>query len=264
VREIIRVKSVSSRMLKGNVAYVRIKQFQDRTHDELLAALARLRTESHGRITGVLLDLRSNPGGLVDSSTSVADEFLEGGTIFSARHRGQIVDDVKAHSGGALVGVPTVVLVNAYTASAAELLTGALQDARRARVVGVQTFGKGSVQTIFELPGGAGMRLTTERYYTPSGHAIQADGIHPDVLVNASDAAGVPVVRERDLEGHLDAEERGGGSRAAVVVDAGVQPEPNDTQAEAADGSVAKSIPFDPEAGRDVMLKVGYATLTHG
>ena len=263
VREIIRVKSVSSRMLKGDVAYVRIKQFQDKTHDELLEAVARLRGESHGKITGVVLDMRSNPGGLVDEAAEVADEFLAGGSIYSARHRGQVVDDVKAHGGGALVDAPTVILVNAFTASAAELVTGALQDGKRATVVGVQTFGKGSVQTIFELPGGAGMRLTTERYYTPSGHAIQADGIHPDVVVSGSeDSLPLPPVRERDLEGHLDAENRGNATtppRSAVVVDGGASDDPS---LDTSQGSVARNVPFDPDAGKDPMLKIGYGIVT--
>jgi carboxyl-terminal processing protease len=266
VREVIHVRSVASRMLKGNVAYVRIKQFQDKTHDELIEAIARLRAESNGRVAGVVLDMRSNPGGLVDEAADVADEFLAGGTIYSARHRGAVVDDVKAHGGGALVDVPTVVLVNAFTASAAELVTGALQDAKRATVVGVQTFGKGSVQTIFELPGGAGMRLTTERYYTPSGHAIQADGIHPDVLVAAAeDQLPLPPVRERDLAGHLDAENRGGGATAAppkssaVVVDAGAT---EDLSIEPTQGSVARNVPFDPTTSKDPTLKIGYGLLT--
>jgi carboxyl-terminal processing protease len=142
--------------------------------------------------------MRNNPGGLVDEAAAVADEFLSGGTIYTARHRGQVVDEVKAHAGGSLVDTPAVVLVSAYTASAAELVSGALQDAKRAKIIGSQTFGKGSVQTIFELPGGAGMRLTTEHYYTPAGHAVQADGIHPDIHVNADDTT-IPLVRERDL-----------------------------------------------------------------
>jgi carboxyl-terminal processing protease len=265
VREIVRVKSVSARMLKGNVAYLRVKQFQDRTHDELLAAIARLRGEARTPFAGVLLDVRSNPGGLVDEAADVADEFLSGGTIYSARHRGQVVENVTAHGGGALVDAKTVVLVNAYTASAAELVTGALQDAKRATVVGESTFGKGSVQTIFELPGGAGMRLTTERYYTPSGHAIQADGIHPDVTI-AAEASPLPPVRERDLEGHLDAEDRGGGSRATVVVDAGTtgaaEDAPDAGLPQGSEGSFARNVPFDPSTGSDAALRVGYGILT--
>ena len=214
-----------------------------------------------------MLDLRNNPGGLVDEAAEVADEFLASGTIYTARHRGQVVDEVKAHPGGALVDTPAVVLVSAYTASAAELVTGALQDAKRARVVGSQTFGKGSVQTIFELPGGAGMRLTTERYYTPAGHAVQADGIHPDIVVNADDTT-FPLVRERDLEGHLAGEAPPGADKTTtvIVVNAGAARErqaQEDEEAEASGGSVAK-VALDPEKGSDAVLKIGYGVLVKG
>jgi carboxyl-terminal processing protease len=266
-REIIKVPSVASRMLKGDVAYIRIKQFQDRTHDELVRAVGRLRGESRGKIAGVVLDMRNNPGGLVDEAAEVADEFLGGGTIYTARHRGQVLDEVRARAGGALVDAPTVVLVSAYTASAAELVTGALQDAKRAKVIGSQTFGKGSVQTIFELPGGAGMRLTTERYYTPAGHAVQADGIHPDVVVNADDTT-FPLVRERDLAGHLEGEapaaEKAEKGERAVVVDAGAEARAREeAEAETSGGSVAK-VPVDPETGNDSVLKIGYGILVRG
>jgi carboxyl-terminal processing protease len=263
VREIIKVPSVASRMLDGNVAYVRVKQFQDKTHEEMLKAIGRLRGEAHGPFAGVVLDMRGNPGGLVDEAADVADEFMSGGTIYTARHRGQIVDEVKAHPGGAFADAKTVILVNGYTASAAEIVTGALQDAKRATVVGAQTFGKGSVQTIFELPGGAGMRLTTERYYTPAGHAVQAEGIHPDVVVSEAEAGFFPVVRERDLQGHLEGE----GSAAAahppsLVIDAGVATPPTDEELAGTDGSVAK-VPSNPDKGKDAVLKIGYGLLVH-
>jgi carboxyl-terminal processing protease len=208
--------------------------------------------------------MRNNPGGLVVEAAAVADEFLSGGTIYTARHRGEVTDDVRAHAGGALVDAPTVVLVSAYTASAAELVAGALQDAKRAKVIGSQTFGKGSVQTIFELPGGAGMRLTTERYYTPAGHAVQADGIHPDVVVNADDTS-FPLVRERDLEGHLAGEapaaEKAVGT---IVVDAGAAARAEEKEdAESSGGSVAK-VPADPTTGSDAVLKIGYGSLVKG
>jgi carboxyl-terminal processing protease len=209
--------------------------------------------------------MRSNPGGLVDEAANVADEFLTQGTIYTARHRGQVVDEVKARGGGAFANAKVVVLVNGYTASAAELVTGALQDAKRATVVGEQTFGKGSVQTIFELPGGAGMRLTTERFYTPSGHAVQAEGIHPDVTVNEAEESSFPVIRERDLEGHLAPESRGGAtvSGTTVVVDAGAKAASSassDEEPHATEGSVA-NIPSDPDASKDAVLKIGYALL---
>jgi carboxyl-terminal processing protease len=264
VREVIKVPSVASRLLKGDVAYVRIAQFQDKTHEQLLKAAARLRAEAKGPFKGVVLDMRSNPGGLVDEAADVADEFMSGGTIYTARHRGQVIDDVKAHGGGAFADAKTVVLVNGYTASAAEIVTGALQDAKRATVVGEQTFGKGSVQTIFELPGGAGMRLTTERYYTPSGHAVQAEGIHPDVTVSSNDDSPFPVLRERDLEGHLAPEDRGAAHATAngttIVVDAGAPSAQSEDDLGGTEGSVA-NIPADPAAGKDAVLKIGYALL---
>ncbi len=209
VRQIIRVASVQAKMLDGNIGYIRLKQFQDHTHDELLKAAATLRKSGNAR--GVILDMRSNPGGLVDEAADVADEFLSGGQIYTMRHRGQVVDEAHAKSGGAFANVPIVILVDEWSASAAELVAGALQDSGRAMVVGQNTFGKGSVQSIIDLPDGAGLRLTTARYYTPGGHAIQADGIHPNVLVKPakeSPSSAYPELRERDLEGHLAPEER--------------------------------------------------------
>jgi carboxyl-terminal processing protease len=261
VREIIHVPSVSSKLLTGGVAYVRVKQFQERTHDELLEAAGRLRAKSGGKLTGILLDLRADPGGLVDQAADVADEFLDGGDIYTARHRGQIIDEVKARSGGAFVREPCVVLVNNWTASASELVAGALQDQKRATVVGERTFGKGSVQAILSLPGGAGMRLTVSRYYTPSGHAIQADGVHPDVTVDMKKDDEVVSFRENDLEGHLAAQPGAAASASAppksVVVVAG------DAGAAVPESSrkEATNVPDDPSTGTDAVLKVGWQVL---
>jgi carboxyl-terminal processing protease len=255
-REVIKVKSVVAKRLDGDVAYVRLKQFQDGTHEELLRAVGQLRSASPAPLRSVLLDLRNNPGGLVDEAEAVADEFLGDGTIYSTRHRGKIVDEVKAHAGGAFATLPVVALVSEYSASAAELLAGALQDNGRASIVGATTFGKGSVQTIFDLPGGAGLRLTTMRYYTPSGHSIQALGIRPDVVVKGPDdgkPAAVGVVRERDLEGHLVGEQ-GGASKAAQVVLKSDKPLEQS-------GVGRKEVPVDPDQGGDFALKVGYDML---
>ncbi len=258
VREIIRVASVSSKLLSQRIAYVRIRQFQERTHDELLLAAAKVRSRAAGPLAGIVLDLRADPGGLVDQAADVADEFLEGGVIYTTRHRGQVVEEVTARPGGAFVSEPCVVLVNQYTASASELVAGALQDSKRATIVGEPTFGKGSVQAILALPGGAGMRLTISRYYTPSGHAIQADGVHPDVTVEGKKEEGGVSYRERDLEGHLAAEASGppAAPRSVVVVggDAGEE-EP------VASGSEARNVPDDPERGTDGVLKVGWQVL---
>jgi carboxyl-terminal processing protease len=258
VREVIHVPSVSSKLLADGVAYVRVKQFQEHTHDELLAAAAKLRRRSGGPIAGIIVDLRNDPGGLVDQAADVADEFLDGGVIYTTRHRGQVVDEVTARSGGAFSQGPCVVLVNQYTASASELVAGALQDQKRATVVGEPTFGKGSVQAIVALPGGAGMRLTVSRYYTPSGHAIQADGVHPDISVEMSKVDGSVSYREKDLEGHLSAEPGAAPAprpRAVVVAaaDAG--------RAVESTGSEARNVPDDPSKSDDPVLKVGWQAL---
>jgi carboxyl-terminal processing protease len=252
VREEIHVLSVTSKRLIGDVAYVRVKQFQDGTHQELVRAAARLRGERGGELQGVILDLRNNPGGLVDEAEGVADEMLSSGVIYTTRHRGQIVDEPHAHEGGAFASLPVVALVNEFTASSAELVAGALQDSGRATVVGAPTFGKGSVQTIFDLPGGAGMRLTTMRYYTPSGRSIQAEGIKPDVLIQSSQPAPPgQIVRERDLEGHLPAE----GSVPQRPPGAVVAGTPTPPAVATAD------VPTDPEKGDDFSLSVGYRIL---
>ncbi len=262
VREVIHVTSVAYKLLSHGVAYLRIKQFQERTHDELLEAAAKLRARSGGAIAGVILDLRSDPGGLVDQAADVADEFLDDGVIYTARHRGQIVDQVTARGGGAFAREPCVVLVDQYTASASELVAGALQDHHRATVVGERTFGKGSVQAILSLPGGAGMRLTVSRYYTPSGHAIQADGVHPDVAVVREHDDSVVSFREKDLDGHLAAESTPSAAAEAskrvvvIAADAGTAPESL--------GKEAKGVPDDPDTGNDEILKVGWQTLRQG
>jgi carboxyl-terminal processing protease len=260
-REVIHVSSVTYKLLDGNVGYLRIKQFQERAHGEMMAATAKLRAEAKGgALTGILLDVRSNPGGLVDEATEIADEFLDSGGIYSMRHRGEIIEDLQARSGGAFAGIPCVALVNEWSASASELLVGALQDNKRATVVGANTFGKGSVQSILPLPNNAGLKLTTARYYTPSGHAIQADGIHPDVIIESGTRgplAAPKVTRERDLPGHLSPEGPQGGVPArdagGVVLDGGA--------GDLASGSVAREIPVDPSSSPDVVLRVGYQML---
>lgn len=253
-REEIHVKSVSSQRLDNDVGYVRLKQFQEGSHDELLEAAAKLRTASKAPLRGVVLDMRSNPGGLVDEAEAIADEFLASGMIFSTRHRSQVVDEARAHAGGAFASVPVVVLVNEYSASSAELVAGALQDNKRATVVGSTTFGKGSVQTIFELPGGAGMRLTTMRYYTPSGRSIQAQGIRPDLMIQPKAGGAPDVVRESDLEGHLAPEgSAAAGKPQAVLVDQGAQ--------ESSGVELGRDVPSDPTKGKDFVLSVGYQAL---
>lgn len=258
VREVIKVSSVSGKLLDGNVAYLRVKQFQERTHEEMLRSLARLRLQAQGApLTGVVLDLRNDPGGLVDEAAAVADELLPGGTIYTTRHRGKVTDEVTASAGGALVSLPAVVLVNEWSASASELVAGALQDNARALIVGTNTFGKGSVQTILELPGGAGIRLTTSRYYTPNGHAIQVDGVHPDVAIEPNRAAGgtFPAFREKDLDNALSGEGSPDADDGGVVY---VAPQDQDGGAGHTETFSVRDMPSDPTKGRDFALKIAY------
>jgi carboxyl-terminal processing protease len=263
VREVIEVASVASKSLYGNVAYLRIKQYQRGTHLELLQAIGGLRSDS-GPITAAILDLRNNPGGLVTEAVAVADEFLGGGLIYSTRRRDTVVDELTATSGGALTDVPLVVLVNEFSASAAELVAGALQDNGRAKVVGMVTFGKGSVQSIIDLPFGAGLRLTTLRYYTPGGHAIQAQGIHPDVVLEPTllrDRSS-QLVREEDLENHLPAEGKQTPPEGPTPAQP-LGPARTPTSEEIPGISpthlgVARVIPDDPTDGPDFALSVAY------
>ncbi len=259
-REEIHVPSVTHKKLDGNVGYIRLKQFQDGTHGELLKAAADLRKD--GNLSGILLDLRNNPGGLVDEAAEVADEFLEGGLVYTMRRRGETIEEARAKGGGAFSQLPVVVLVNEWSASASELVTGALQDQKRALVVGAATFGKGSVQTILSLPGGSGLKITTARYFTPSGHAIQADGIHPDVLLETSTRlaadGGAPVIRERDLDNHLPPEgPQGGAPTTGGRGDAGA-PLDGGPSTEAL---LVADVPVDPTTSKDLVLRTGYQLL---
>ena len=258
-REIIRVKSVTAKRLAGDVVYLRIKQFQATTHDEMLLAIGRVR-EGGAPIASVILDLRTNPGGLVDQAVGVADELLTEGVIYTTRARGKVIDEVKASGGGALAGVPAVVLVNEYSASASELVAGALQDNGRATIVGATTFGKGSVQSILSLPNGAGMRLTTMRFFTPRGRVIQAQGITPDVVVEPSGVAtpGDPIFRERDTPGYLPPHDGARLPPPRPPVPTASASASAETKPEGLELGVAKSVPDDPSSGPDRILAAGY------
>ena len=179
----ITIQSVRSRA-EGNVGYVRITTFNEQTDKGLERAIENLKKDLGDKLIGVVLDLRNNPGGLLDQAVSVSDAFLDKGEIVSTRGRNS--DDgqrYNARSGDVAGGLPVVVLINSGSASASEIVAGALQDHRRAIVMGTRSFGKGSVQTIVPLPGHGAMRLTTARYYTPSGRSIQQKGIDPDIVV---------------------------------------------------------------------------------
>lgn len=258
-REVIKVTSIVKKRLVGDIAYLRIKQFQTGTHTELVAAIGAVRKD--GPIAGVLLDLRNNPGGLVNEASAVVDEFIASGVIYTTRHRERIVDEVHASRYGALQRGPVVVLVNEYSASAAELVAGALQDHHRAVVVGARTFGKGSVQTIIDLPDGDGLRLTTMRYYTPSGRAIQAQGVEPTLLVEGASTqdAAPPAVRERDLANHLPAVGPPGSGPEPQSADPKAPPAAVETHLGVA---VSRQIPDDPTGGPDTALSIGYQVLT--
>jgi carboxyl-terminal processing protease len=206
IRDVIHVVSVESKLFDRKFGYVKIKNFQDRTDAYLKKALDSLRADSHGELHGLVLDLRHNPGGLLDQAVKVADRFLESGVIVTTKGRGgRHVEVERAHLKDTEPHYPMVVLVDAGTASASEIVAGALQDHRRAVVIGTQTYGKGSVQTVIELEDGSGLKLTIARYYTPSGRSIQEQGITPDVWVKAA-TADDDFQREGSLPGHFKGE----------------------------------------------------------
>ncbi|MEK7244497.1 MAG: S41 family peptidase [Pseudomonadota bacterium] len=210
-RAVIQVDSVRARM-EGNIGVIRITAFNEQTDKSLQKAVEKLRADAKG-MQGVVLDLRNNPGGLLDQSVAVADAFLDKGEIVSTRARkAEDIQRYNAKAGDILGGLPMVVLINAGSASASEIVAGALQDHKRAILMGVKSFGKGSVQSIIPLAGHGAMRLTTARYYTPSGRSIQAKGIEPDIEVKQArieeEAAGGTRRSEADLRGALDAPKR--------------------------------------------------------
>ena len=200
-REVIKIKSVQTESLSQDILYVKINSFQGDTGDELEKILQ----TNHATLKGMVLDLRNNPGGLLEQSVKVSDLFIDSGLIVSTvgRDRNRIEREF-AHKRGTYRGFPIVVLVNNGTASAAEIVAGALQDHGRALVIGTTTFGKGSVQTLIVLPDGSGLKLTVARYYTPNDRSIQAKGIEPDIHVVSR-----PIVtqksgpRESDLKHHI-------------------------------------------------------------
>jgi carboxyl-terminal processing protease len=252
-REEIRVKSVQSALLAGDVLFIRIKAFQEGTHDEFLAAIAERRPN---KPNGIILDLRNNPGGLVREAVAVADEFLESGTIFSLRARGKVLRETHARGGGAVSSLPTAVLVNEFSASAAELVAGALQDLKRAPVLGSRSFGKGSVQSLLPLTGGAALKLTTALYHTPSGRSLQAEGITPDAVVEPlrDTAQETPILRENDIRGRLDSPTSDGASQGPPV--AGLPLTDEELRL-----GVARTAPPDPRRSRDNALRAAHSVL---
>jgi carboxyl-terminal processing protease len=216
VRDVIPVRSVRHELLEKNYGYIRLSQFQEKTDGEFEKAVKALEEESKGSLKGLVLDLRNNPGGLLDQAVKISDHFIDSGLIVSVEGRRE---DQKmkfyAHPDGNLTRYPLVVLVNGGSASGAEIVAGAIQDHGRGLIVGTQSFGKGSVQTIIPLKDGSGLRLTTARYYTPNGRSIQAKGIVPDIVVKPSkpeeekEVVTPKLPAEKDLERHLMDVEKG-------------------------------------------------------
>ena len=221
-RAVIKIKSVRSRMLEPGFGYVRISTFQARTAQEMRDAITALKGEAGGRLKGMVLDLRNNPGGILNSAVTVSDAFLEDGLVVYTE--GRLPDSqlrFSATPGDLLDGAPLVVLVNDGSASASEIVAGALQDRRRAVIMGSQTFGKGSVQTVIPVGRHGALKLTTARYFTPSGRSIQAEGITPDIQlrglrVESARDNGLSHVKESDLAHHLDRPGKKGGKDAAA------------------------------------------------
>ena len=224
-RDVINVQSVKRRLLEPGYGYIRITQFRNDAGKDLEDALGKLVTENKGPLRGLVLDLRNNPGGLLTAAVEVVDVFQDSGLVVYTQGRDKSSrQDFLAKPGDSLHGAPMVVLVNGGSASASEIVAGALQDNKRALVVGTRTFGKGSVQTVLPLPSGDAIKLTTARYYTPSGRSIQAQGIEPDITlqpVKVSKAdTPVGLLRESDLSGRLAPEGKSAPSSTPVAPDA--------------------------------------------
>ncbi|MEA3361731.1 MAG: S41 family peptidase [Thermodesulfobacteriota bacterium] len=208
IRDIIQVQSVKSNFLQGHFGYVRVSQFQDRTGTDLKEHLQSLRQDNGDQLRGMILDLRNNPGGLLDQAVAVSDLFLsEGLIVYTEGREAEAQLTFSAQPVGTEPDYPLIVMINGGSASAAEIVAGALQDHQRAIILGEQSFGKGSVQTVIPLDDHSGLRLTTARYFTPSGRSIQARGIHPDIIVPPSIAMAqeksVTPLREQDLANHF-------------------------------------------------------------
>jgi carboxyl-terminal processing protease len=227
-REVIKVKSVRFRLEAGDIGYIRVTSFTEQSTSGVLDAVEKLKKEAGGKLKGYILDLRNNPGGLLDQAISVSDTFLTKGEIVSTRGRNaEETQRFNSRPGDMIKGKPLIVLVNGGSASASEIVAGALQDHKRATLLGTRSFGKGSVQTIIPLGSGNGaLRLTTARYFTPSGRSIQAKGITPDIevlqdvpdeLKSKTDTRG-----EASLRGHLkgDAGKEQTGSQSYIPPDA--------------------------------------------
>lgn len=234
-RDIIRVKSVKTKIIDDYYAYIRLSQFQSSTGEDLVDNLKKLRQEAKDKnLKGLVLDMRNNPGGILESSIKVADAFLDrkklkydGLIVYTQGRLPKSEMKERAHDGDMLNGSPIVVLINGGSASASEIVAGALQDHGRAVVMGTQSFGKGSVQTVLPLKDNYGLKLTTALYYTPNGRSIQAEGITPDIIVEdlkmpskkEDDLSQLMGLKEKDLKGHLDNKKQNKGSKEAAPIE---------------------------------------------
>ncbi|HET6519759.1 MAG TPA: S41 family peptidase [Geminicoccaceae bacterium] len=227
-RAVIQISAVRARV-EGNVGYVRVTAFNEQTEKALEEGVRKLERELGVGMKGLVLDLRNNPGGLLEQAVAVADAFLDRGEIVSTRgRRADAIQRFNARGGDVINGLPMIVLINGGSASASEIVAGALQDHRRAIVMGTRSFGKGSVQTIMPVPGHGAIRLTTARYYTPAGTSIQATGIVPDIEVKQARIETTeltPGRREADLRRHLDNDRGGSGDAAGAGRSGGEQPQ---------------------------------------
>ncbi len=231
-RAIIKVQSVKSQLVGNDIGYIRITSFNEQADSGVHAAMKSLKAKAGDKLAGIVLDLRNNPGGLLDQAIAVSNDFLDKGEIVSTR--GRHPEDAQrfdAKAGGDLTkGLPMIVLINGGSASASEIVAGALQDHHRAVLLGTSSFGKGSVQTIIQLPGHGAIRLTTARYYTPSGRSIQAKGIDPDITVEPAKIEKIATgqtTHEADLKGALKNTDPGAASSSPSPA----QPSDNDSAA---------------------------------
>src|SRR5207248_3802733 len=234
-RAIIKIQSVRSHLEGNNIGYIRVTSFNEQTDVGLNNAMKNLKQQANNKLIGVILDLRNNPGGLLDQAVAVSDAFLEKGEIVSTRgRRGEDAQRYNARTGDIAGGLPMVVLINGGSASASEIVAGALQDHHRAILLGTRSFGKGSVQTIIPLPGHGAMRLTTARYYTPSGRPIQAKGIDPDIIVEAAKIEKTPETGEKGDKAatatDLKKDDSGDGPPEQTSVDPSIMGTPADYQ----------------------------------
>ncbi|MBB3066521.1 S41 family peptidase [Limibacillus halophilus] len=259
-RDVIRIQSVRSRV-EGNIGYIRVTAFNEQTSPGLDKAIADLKKELGDKVIGWVVDLRNNPGGLLNQAIAVTDAFLDKGEIVSTRARDpEETYRFNAEPGDMVNGQPLIVLINGGSASASEIVAGALQDHGRAIIMGTQSFGKGSVQTIIPLPGHGAMRLTTSRYYTPSGQSIQATGIVPDIEVKQARLEEIDAGsrrREADLRGALTNGDEAGAP--ATEEEGAPAPEAQEAPSEGEEAAPAAASSSDYQLSRALDLLRGLA-----